>query len=524
MHSPLTGKSYTLEHVVTSAVAEELCKLGGGHPLEGMVVLRLDAGQLNRQAKRRHGPAVEPPGRPGRVESKLRSLAAMGYRYEVRALGIASALEAHVPVQADEAQNLLLPTIGGKLDSGGAAYIRASFMKTLLAYGSHTTLWCLTGSSMASTWVSLADMPPNGYQVFLCIITAVLPATYSPGHMRWAWERLQVRSPGVALDPRLMQLCPPSVALLTLLVAGWLDAGRPGDVAAFVRGFMRTKLMEEVSPTVWVLVWVAVAVVVAVAVADRGLSSPDVGFRIDMGLLDTGLRRFLEPHLDRAMDGAGDGRWYLRDAHQRQIMRLMIDQDGTLRDSCWSDQELSATLTQGDGAWSLLPLGEAADFLLGPNSSPHERSSGGGGLRSSSRSGGHGGEACSTDDKGVGDSGSGGGRGGGATAAAAAVAVAKACARDRPGPAAGSGQRTPLGHAPGRHGVWGQGGPQAAALAPRRPAQRSVLAPAPPVGGRATLLRAAADTDMSRVRAPPTVGRAFVVASCMRALALTGYL
>ncbi|KAG2487590.1 hypothetical protein HYH03_013869 [Edaphochlamys debaryana] len=179
-----------------------------------MVVLRLDAGKLNRQAKRRHGPAAEPPGRPGGVgaggaraaQDKLARISPNDEESVPGGAILRFLKEVQVPglVLCDEAHGLFLPTIGCQLDYGGAAYIRQSFMKTLLAYGSHTTLWCLTGSSMASTWVSLADMPPNGYPVFLCIITAVLPATYSPGHMRWAWDRLQVRSPGVALDPRLL--------------------------------------------------------------------------------------------------------------------------------------------------------------------------------------------------------------------------------------------------------------------------------------------------------------------------------
>ncbi|KAG2487551.1 hypothetical protein HYH03_013830 [Edaphochlamys debaryana] len=469
-----TGKSYTLEHVVPAVVAEELRKLGGGHPLEGMVVLRLDAGKLNRQSgatallRSLLGALVEwaleehVPVQAGALQAAQDELARASPNDEESVPGgaiLRFLKEVQVPVLVlcDEAQSLFLPTIGGKLDYGGAAYTRQSFMKTLLAYGSHTTLWCLTGSSMA------------------------------PGHMRWAWERLQSRSPGVALDPRLLQLCPPSVALLTLLVAGWLDAGRPGDVAAFVRGFARTKLMDE-SVKEWHVGLGAMPVSQRIAVLD--LSSPDVGFRIDMGLLDTGLRRFLEPHLDKTVDG----RWYLRDAHQRQIVQLMIDQDGTLRGS-WSDQELGAILTtQRDGAWDLLPLGEEAGFLLGPNPQPDECSSGGGLASSIGGRTSGGGETCSTDDKGVGDSGGGGGRGGGATAA-----VAKARARGDPGPAVGCGQHTPMVHAPGPNGAWGLGGSQAATLAPRRPAQRSVLASSSAVGARATQLRAAA--DLSRLRA-----------------------
>jgi hypothetical protein len=69
----------------------------------------------------------------------------------------------HPCSSTDEAQSLFLPTMGGKLDAAGAEYVRDVFVKYLLVYGPRTMLWCLTGSSMALTWVSIASMPPNGY-------------------------------------------------------------------------------------------------------------------------------------------------------------------------------------------------------------------------------------------------------------------------------------------------------------------------------------------------------------------------
>ncbi len=48
-----------------------------------------------------------------------------------------------------------------------------------------------------------------------------------------------------------------------------------------------------------------------------GLSCAGVGTRTDTGL-HRGLRRFLEPYLDKTVDG----RHYFRDSHQRQIVRV----------------------------------------------------------------------------------------------------------------------------------------------------------------------------------------------------------
>lgn len=47
------------------------------------------------------------------------------------------------------------------------------------------------------------------------------------------------------LDPQLLELCSPSVALRTVLLSCWFYAGNPTDVAASVPGFMRAKLVHE---------------------------------------------------------------------------------------------------------------------------------------------------------------------------------------------------------------------------------------------------------------------------------------
>lgn len=151
------------------------------------------------------------------------------------------------PCRSDEAQSLFLPTIGGKPDTCGAEYTRDSFLKQLLVYGSHTTLRCITGSSMAHTWVNLADMPTYGHPVITSASAPDLPVTYSSRHMHLAWELLQGQFPHVPSDPKLLQLCPPSVALLTALVTSWINAGHPEDAVAFVDESVRAKLVGEVN-------------------------------------------------------------------------------------------------------------------------------------------------------------------------------------------------------------------------------------------------------------------------------------
>ncbi|GLC34845.1 hypothetical protein PLESTM_000246200 [Pleodorina starrii] len=204
-------------------------------------------------------------------------------------------------------------------------------------------------------------MPPNGFPVITGASAANLPATYSAEHMSLAWELLQGSDPDVPLDPKLLELCPPSIALLTVLVEDWMDAGCPGDVAAFVHEFMRTKLIDE-SLKEWRVGLEDMAPSQRITVLN--MSFPSVGAHIDTEL-HPGLERFLEPHLDRTVDG----RYYLHDSHQRQIVRLLFNSDGTPRERCRSDLEYGATLTQLDLAWNLFHLGEVADYLLGPHAS-----------------------------------------------------------------------------------------------------------------------------------------------------------
>ncbi|GIL83075.1 hypothetical protein Vretifemale_11887, partial [Volvox reticuliferus] len=368
-----TGKSFTLENVVPAVVAEVLRQQGGEGPFTGMVVLRLNGGLLYRQegatamlqslldellnwVHKEHVPMREGALEAAEDAKGTTRLSLLGLTIRE----FLQAVEVPVLVLCDEVQNLFLPTINGKRDVSGAEYIRDTFMKPLLLYGSHTMLWCMTGSSMAQTWISLADMPPNGYPLITGANAVHIPATYSPEHMSLAWELLKGSKPKVELDPKLLELCPPSIALLTILVDDWIGRAYPKDVAAFVRGFMRTKLIDE-SLKEWKLGLEGMPLSQRLAVLD--LAFPDVGAEIDMDL-HSGLRQFLEPHLDKK----GNGRYYFRDSYQRQIVRLLFNKDGTLRES-WSSLEFSATLMQLDMSWNLLRLGEAAHHLLGPHTS-----------------------------------------------------------------------------------------------------------------------------------------------------------
>ncbi|KXZ53051.1 hypothetical protein GPECTOR_8g46 [Gonium pectorale] len=302
-----TGKTYCQTNVVPAAVAKAVSNKSVDSPWAGMVLLRLNMSELNRKASLKKNPCDL-----GVIGTEIRHFL--------------RAVEVPVLVLCDELQSLFLPTSDDKQDIAGAHYIRDCFTKYLLLQGSRTMLWCLTGSTMAQTWIDIADMPSNGDMLFFRIYDAVLPATQSRQHMELVWKQLQQdrRLPCTELDPLLLQLCPPSVALLTVMVEEWVVSGQPADVRAFTSTFIRTKVLAE-------------------------------------GVLHDGLVRFLTPHLQKM----ADGHCFIRDSYQRQILKLLMNPDGTLRDS-WGDQELSATLVQLDGGWMMLRLGEVAHYLLGP--------------------------------------------------------------------------------------------------------------------------------------------------------------
>eukprot|EP00198_Chlamydomonas_reinhardtii_P007960 XP_001697297.1 predicted protein [Chlamydomonas reinhardtii] len=387
-----TGKSYTLEHVVPAVVAAVLRKQQQQQQakqqqqqakqqqaehglLAGMVVLRLKGDQLDRTS----GAAIMLQSllivllgwaREEHVPLRAGALAAAEAALALPDMGMPSipgraifaflkAVEVPVLVLCDEMQRLFLPLIGGaEPDAAGAAYMRDVFMKQLLLDGPHTMLWCLTGSSMAHTCISIARMPPNGYPLITMACAIHLPATYSAAHVSFAWQQLQQNSgPDVELDRQLLELCPQSIPLLTFLVHTWLYNRGRSDVHTFVRDFMRFKLMEQARRE-WTPGLEAVPASQRLTILD--LSFPAVGARIDTGL-HPGLKYYLTPHLEKR----ADGHYFLRDSHQRQIVRFLINEEGALR-SGLGELAFSATLTQLDGGWNLFHLGEAADYLLGP--------------------------------------------------------------------------------------------------------------------------------------------------------------
>ncbi|KXZ41141.1 hypothetical protein GPECTOR_730g889 [Gonium pectorale] len=344
-----SGKSYCQGAVVLSLVAETM----GASVMLHTLLLKLLKWVLEEGV----------PVRASALQA-AKELAAQPIRHDNPAeLGeeIASLLHAvEVPVLVlfDEVQSMFLPTLDGELDKPGSEYIRDCFMKYLLQHGPRTMLWCITGSSMALTWINIAKMPTNGFTLMTSASEIALPASSSPDHLSLVMEGLREAFLPQKVDPLLLELCPPSVALLTVLVNEWLDKGSPKDVQSFVRNFLTTKLMEE-SMKEWSLGLAAMPVVQRLAVLD--LASVEVGMRIDNVNLHAGLRRFLMPYMDKT----ANGRWYLRDPYQRQLVRLMINKDGTLRNS-WSEEEFSVSMVLQDCGWILLRLGETADSLLGP--------------------------------------------------------------------------------------------------------------------------------------------------------------
>ena len=76
----------------------------------------------------------------------------------------------------------------------GSHWVRDVLVKQLLVYGPRHVLWCITGSSMALTWISFAAMPPNGFP----LITGVRPITL-PVRVAWSRDNGCERHSGAAL-------------------------------------------------------------------------------------------------------------------------------------------------------------------------------------------------------------------------------------------------------------------------------------------------------------------------------------
>ncbi|KXZ51314.1 hypothetical protein GPECTOR_13g801 [Gonium pectorale] len=275
-------------------------------------------------------------------------------------LSLLHAVEAPVLVLWDEVEHLLLPprVRGDEVYEGGWRHIRDTFMKRLLLNGPRSVLWCITGSGLAHTWIGHVSMPNNGFMPETGAYTVDLAATHSPSHMSLVWGQLvrlydELR---VELDPSLLRLCPPSAALLTTLVEQRLNTlARNQGAEDFAREYTKWHIAHEFR--------VEMAAGLARAPPAQRLAMLDmafwgVGARVGK-YLSPGLRRFLEPHVEKT----DDGRWYLRSTAHRQALRFLIRKDGSM----WRrlGEEFSAPLEELDAGWVLMRLGQTADYLFG---------------------------------------------------------------------------------------------------------------------------------------------------------------
>eukprot|EP00198_Chlamydomonas_reinhardtii_P002049 XP_001691385.1 predicted protein [Chlamydomonas reinhardtii] len=374
-----TGKSYTLENVVPAVLAQELSQQRPDHPLKGMAVLRLNCLRLDRQGTTAllYSVLETMVAWVERAEVKVKDGAwqqatrvrgdAAGSRTRTRAgmaiLELLQGLETPVLVLMDEVQALLQPTNArGEPDLDGVSYIRDVVLRQILVASPDNVLWAVTGSSMAFVWTALAAMPVNGVAPMLQIRQARevdTPSVCPPGLMAALLDDLEgvwgVRPEDVA---PLLERAGSSPALLSTMLESWVMEGRPADVAAFADTFTNYKLYPE-GLKEWQL-----------GLAhwkddERGLlldlADPVIGAAWEPHISDPGLWRFLKPHLKQT----GEGRYYLADPTQRQLLRAVLGK-GTKRRQPWAGLPAPGlTLVQRDWSWLLLHLGQVADYLVG---------------------------------------------------------------------------------------------------------------------------------------------------------------
>ncbi|KAG2435011.1 hypothetical protein HYH02_012009 [Chlamydomonas schloesseri] len=273
--------------------------------------------------------------------TEARRSSSRGMRVELCAaiLGLFNGFKVPVLVLLDELQALLQPTDArGELDLAGAGYIRDVLLRQILVASPSQVLWALTGSNMALVWMALADMPVSGVAPLHQIRQVALPSTAPAGLM----DKLQEHNGplwGLKDDDlkALREWSGGSPALFTMLdkMREELQKGWQRSFAHLTDG-QRGGLLD--------------------------MCFPEIGARMDE-VKDKGLWRFLEPHLVETKS-SGSGRYYLRDANQRQLLLTIIGRDGKLRTDWTGLLETGLTLVQLDWGWQLLRLGEVTIYLL----------------------------------------------------------------------------------------------------------------------------------------------------------------
>ena len=149
---------------------------------------------------------------------------------------------------ADEIQALFLPRrVDGTVDKADAASARR-FFKSIVVRGPGNILWISTGSSMALFWANVGLTRTNGNSLLIHNTRLDLPVDLSEEAMDYCWQYLTVLALerySIQLDPLLRQLAGDSPALLTYLVADFVQ-DPTDDVAAFYNLHLLGKLVAEV--------------------------------------------------------------------------------------------------------------------------------------------------------------------------------------------------------------------------------------------------------------------------------------
>ena len=149
---------------------------------------------------------------------------------------------------ADEIQALFLPRrVDGTVDRANAASARR-FFKSIVVRGPGNILWFSTGSSMALFWANVGLTRTNGDSLLLHNTRLDLPVDLPEDAMDICWQylaELALEGYSIQLDPLLRQLAGNSPALLTYLVADFVQDPMD-DIAAFYNLHMLGKLVVEV--------------------------------------------------------------------------------------------------------------------------------------------------------------------------------------------------------------------------------------------------------------------------------------
>lgn len=135
----------------------------------------------------------------------------------------------------------------GTVDKANAASARR-FFKSIVVRGPGNILWISTGSSMALFWGNVGLTRTNGDSLLIHNTRLDLAVDLAVDVMDYCWQylaELALERHNIQLDPLLRQLAGNSPALLTYLIADFVQDPMD-DVVAFYNLHMLGKLVAEV--------------------------------------------------------------------------------------------------------------------------------------------------------------------------------------------------------------------------------------------------------------------------------------